>query len=234
MNLLIEFCLTKQKTKEMNNKTYYHLILDKSGSMQSCVNETINGYNEQIQMICDLQQVNTDQEILLSLTTFNHFVSHVALFSKPELVLQLNHETYVPDGSTALLDAIGHAVMTLKSRADQELECDDASAVVVIITDGYENASKLFSLNSIRNLIRELESTGKWTFSFLGADIAALEQAENLNIRKANAASYIKEDSGRVFAQMSNNMVDYIHEKKAGRIKKNFLQKKDEDSENLF
>lgn len=218
----------------MNNKTYYHLIIDKSGSMASCVNETISGYNEQIQMIRDLQKLNPDQEILVSLTAFNHFVSHITTCSKPEDAALLTTETYVPDGSTALLDAIGESVMSLKSRASDEFNNDKATAVVVIITDGYENASRFFSVNNVRNLIRELEATGKWTFSFLGADIAALEQAQNLNIQKANAASYSKADSGRVFEAMATSMDAYIFEKKAGRMKKSFLDKSDADSEDLF
>ncbi len=218
----------------MNNKTYYHLIIDKSGSMASCVNETISGYNEQIQMIRDLQKLNPDQEILVSLTAFNHFVSHITTCSKPEDAALLTTETYVPDGSTALLDAIGESVMSLKSRANDEFNNDQATAVVVIITDGYENASRFFSVNNVRNLIRELEATGKWTFSFLGADMAALEQAQNLNIQKANAASYRKADSGRVFEAMATSMDAYIFEKKAGRMKKSFLDKSDADSEDLF
>lgn len=218
----------------MNNKTYYHLIIDKSGSMASCVNETISGYNEQIQMIRDLQKLNPDQEIMVSLTAFNHFVSHITTCSKPEDAALLTTETYVPDGSTALLDAIGESVMSLKSRASDEFNNDKATAVVVIITDGYENASRFFSVNNVRNLIRELEATGKWTFSFLGADIAALEQAQNLNIQKANAASYSKADSGRVFEAMATSMDAYIFEKKAGRMKKSFLDKSDADSEDLF
>ncbi len=52
----------------MNNKTYYHLIIDQSGSMSNCVNETISGFNEQLQMIRDMQRVHTSQQILVSLT----------------------------------------------------------------------------------------------------------------------------------------------------------------------
>jgi hypothetical protein len=223
-----------KKPNKMNTKTYYQLIIDKSGSMSSCVKETISGYNEQIQMIRDLQRLNPEQEILVSLTTFNHFVNHVSICNKPDEISLMSNENYDPNGSTALLDAIGESVMSLKSRANEEFNNDQASAVVVIITDGYENASRFFSLNNIRNLIRELEATGKWTFSFLGADMAALEQAKNLNIQTANAASYSKADSQRVFEKMAYDMDSYISEKKAGRIKKTFLEKNDSDSEDLF
>ena len=218
----------------MNNKTYYHLILDQSGSMSSCVNETISGFNEQLQMIRDMQRVHTNQQILVSLTTFNHFVHHPVNCSNPDQVQPLNKQTYVPDGTTALYDAIGESVMSLKAQAGHEFEKDQASAVIIILTDGYENASRLFSIKNVRNLIRELEDTGKWTFSFLGADMAAINHAENLNIRRENAASYSKVDSDKAFNAMSNSIDMYMSEKSAGKISKDFLKKKDRNSEDFF
>lgn len=218
----------------MNNKTYYHLILDRSGSMSSCAAATISGFNEQLQMICDMQRIHNEQEILLSLTTFNHFVSHPVNSSKPEQVQELNSTNYVPDGSTALFDAIGESVMALKARAGSEFEENKASAIVIILTDGHENASRLFNIKNVRNMIRELEDTGKWTFTFLGADMAAIEQAENLNIRRENAASYSKNNSRQAFVEMGNHLDAYINEKKSGRVSKDFLKKKDMNSEDFF
>jgi len=218
----------------MNNKTYYHLILDRSGSMESCARATISGFNEQLQMIQDMQRIHSDQEIIISLTTFNHFVTHPVVCLAPDRVRPLSNHNYIPEGSTALYDAIGESVMALKSKAGSEIEHDKASAVVIILTDGYENASKLFSEKGIRNLIRELEDTGKWTFSFLGADMAAIEQAEKLNIRRENAASYSKEDSGVAFEAMANSFEMYLEEKKSGKLSDNFLKKKDLNSEEFF
>ena len=218
----------------MNNKTYYHLILDQSGSMSSCVNETISGFNEQLQMIRDMQRVHADQQILVSLTTFNHFVHHPVNCAPADAVQPLNRTTYVPDGSTALFDAIGESVMSLKARAGSEFENDQASAVIIILTDGHENASRLFSIKNVRNMIRELEDSGKWTFSFLGADMAAIDQAENLNIRRENAASYSKVDSDKAFMAMGNSIEMYMQEKSSGKISQDFLKKKDRNSEDFF
>lgn len=218
----------------MNNKTYYHLIIDQSGSMSNCVNETISGFNEQLQMIRDMQRVHTSQQILVSLTTFNHFVQHPISCTVPDQVQPLSTQTYVPNGSTALYDAIGESVMSLKARAGNEFENDQASAVIIILTDGYENASRLFSIKNVRNMIRELETTGKWTFSFLGADMAAIDHAENLNIRRENAASYSKADSDKAFHAMSKSINLYMNEKSAGKISIDLLKKKNRDSEDFF
>jgi uncharacterized protein YegL len=218
----------------MNKKTYYQLILDQSGSMTSCADETISGFNEQLQMINDLQRLHTDQQILVSLTTFNHFVHHPVCCTSADRVQPLSPQNYRPDGSTALYDAIGESVLSLKAQAGEELDNDLASVVVIILTDGYENASKLFNLRQVRNMVRELEDTGKWTFSFLGADMDALTQAEELNIRRENAASYSKEQTESAFRSLNKSLENYIKSKDEGSISKDFLQKKDRDSEKLF
>jgi len=58
LDVLLFYCLTtlKEFTMLKNKKTYYQLILDKSGSMHDCVNTTINGFNEQMQMIRSLKK----------------------------------------------------------------------------------------------------------------------------------------------------------------------------------
>ena len=45
----------------------------------------------------------------------------------------------------------------------------DSLALVTIITDGYENASREYSLASIRALIESYKEQG-WQFTYIGAD----------------------------------------------------------------
>jgi hypothetical protein len=91
----------------------------------------------------------------------------------PDEVSELSREIYNPSGSTALYDAIGMTTRKLNENIGTELISDIATAVVVIITDGYENSSRQFDLAQIKSMIRELEATGKWTFSYLGATLDA-------------------------------------------------------------
>ncbi|RYG01998.1 MAG: VWA domain-containing protein, partial [Chitinophagaceae bacterium] len=166
----------------MKKKTYYHIILDQSGSMQDCIDPTISGFNEQVQVVRSLQQRYPEQEIRIGLTCFNDDVNIVSFARPVNEQRQLNRETYRPDGSTALYDAIGQTVLKIKdSIGNGALQSqDDVSMIVVILTDGYENASKLFNRQGIGNLIRELEATGKWTFTYLGATIDAQEILDDL------------------------------------------------------
>ena len=94
---------------------------------------------------------------------------------------------------TALLDGIGKSIEAIRRKYDQEIREDLASVVIVILTDGGENASKFYTRNLIAETIKELDATGKWTFSFLGADLDAVSASDNLNIRKENIISFIQD-----------------------------------------
>lgn len=208
-----------------NKNTYYQIILDRSGSMSDCLSETISGFNEQLQMIQDLQRKFTEQQFFVSLTIFNHAIEHTMSCSSSDQLKPLTLETYVPDGSTALLDAIGESVMSLKTKIEPQLAKDEATAVVVILTDGHENASRIFDWHVIRRMITELEASGNWTFSFLGATRDALETASHLNIRQQNAASFEKMELRNTINNVSESLMDYAIKKRKGEKPIDFLKK---------
>ena len=64
-------------------KTIYHLIVDKSGSMMDCVDNTINGFNEQVNRIKDKAIEFTEEDITMGLTTFNENVKHLYFQQNP-------------------------------------------------------------------------------------------------------------------------------------------------------
>lgn len=208
-----------------NKKTYYLLVLDKSGSMQSCENETISGFNEQVQMIRNLQKRFPDQQIYVSLTTFSDEVEHVFDKNTGADIRELDKTRYVPNGSTALLDAIGESVMKLKSDIGHEIDKEEASAVVVIITDGYENASKFFDWKGIRKMIRELEATTSWSFSFLGANEDAIATASRMNIKNNNAMQYSTKEMSETMNRVGKSFHKYVFAKSLGEMPDEFLKK---------
>jgi uncharacterized protein YegL len=208
-----------------NKKTYYLLVLDRSGSMQDCISETISGFNEQIQMIRSLQNRFPEQEFRISLTTFNHTVEPVFENVDIRMVKELGRHNYLPEGTTALLDAIGDSVIRLKHAIAGEIENDEATAVVVILTDGLENASREFSFERVSKLIKELERSDSWTFSFLGTTREAVESAQRMNINRLNTRVYDKADMSDTLANIANSMEDYLEDKQAGVKRKTFLRK---------
>lgn len=220
-----QLCLRNSKTIAMENKkTYYLLILDRSGSMNDCIHETISGYNEQLQMIRDLQRRYPEQEFYTSLTTFNHTVDHPFMECDVASMKELTVNSYIPDGMTALLDAIGEGVMNLKARKGEELKNDEATAIVVIMTDGHENSSRIFQKDAIRRMIRELEATENWTFSYLGATHDAIDVASDMNIRSKNAMRMDKADIKASMQRVSREMATYAEAKSLGTKIKDFFR----------
>lgn len=199
-------------------KTIYHLIVDKSGSMSDCIDQTISGFNEQVNKVQELGSKYSEQEISIGLTTFNHEVNHHFFQSTPSQVRKLTMETYRPDGSTALFDAIGLTVNQIEKEIKQQEIESNTTVVMVILTDGHENASELFKLKDIKTTISRLEETGKWTFSFIGATLDAVDVAASMSIKSHNSFMFEKSNmrSG-VFSKLSNSMDMYMNKKSKGK-----------------
>jgi Mg-chelatase subunit ChlD len=153
------------------------MVLDRSGSMQECQEATVAGFNE---FIRDQRELPGSANVTLVQFDDQYEVVHDA---KPLLdVPELNCQTFVPRGSTALLDAIGKTVNGSAARFRHN------KVIFVIITDGMENASKEYKREQIKNLIEQRETNG-WTFVYIGADQDAIAVAKDFAIPAVNAVN---------------------------------------------
>ena len=122
------------------DNVYNLIILDESGSMDSIKRPTISGFNEIVQTIKGIEKQYPEQKHFTSLVSFNGFGIKTLLDKKPVSELsQINENTYHPNSSTPLYDAIGLSV--LKLRIDLA-GTENTSVLVTIFTDGEENSSK--------------------------------------------------------------------------------------------
>lgn len=206
-----------------NKTTLYHFIVDQSGSMAGLENQTIAGFNSQLTTIQSLKTELPNQEFMCSLTFFNDEVQDRIQFGKVDAILPLTRQNYLPSGTTALLDAIGKSIYAIKNKFGKELSEDEISIVLVIITDGYENASRLYSYHDVANLIKQLDDTGKWTFSFLGADFDATHTSKMLNIRLENVINFSKSQYSGAMDDVSESIRTYAHEKSNGNLKRDIF-----------
>lgn len=195
-----------------NSITHYQLILDASGSMGSIRIETLNSVNRQIEAIREMAQRNPDQKLKISLTLFNTVTRKAFSNIKPQKTSLLPQSQYQTEGSTALLDAIGLSISDLKENKAPE---DDV--VMVIITDGEENASQYFSFEQIAESIRQLKATEQWTFTFLGADIDAWSIASRLQIDRDEVKSFNKERIDMVMEENTVFLEKYMKSKREGK-----------------
>lgn len=215
-------------------KTYHLLILDRSGSMSDCTDSTISGFNEQIRFIQSLPLSFPKQQFFVSLVLFNHEIDEIFSGREPGIVPLLNRQSYVPKGSTKLLDAIGRSVESLKENILDEIESGEATAIVSILTDGYENSSLEYDYEGIRKMITGLEKSGKWTFTFLGADIDAIAESSKMGIRENNAMSFSKSALNETFGDYNSAMHNYANKKSKGKGLLNFFEKEEDDEKDKW
>lgn len=206
-----------------NKKTLYHFVLDKSGSMNNCIESTVNGYNAQLETIQKLQKEFPEQQFLISLTIFDDKIDDVQLNQTIDAVKFLSTSRYRPNGTTALLDAIGMSINSIRIANEAKILNDEMSVVMVILTDGLENASREFTFHQIANTIKTLEDSEKWTFNFLGADIDAIHTSKMLNIKTENVVSFNKSNMEEMMEHFSEGIRQYSHSKSRGITKNNFL-----------
>ena len=196
----------------MNPVTYYHLILDASGSMSDIRIPTLNAVNHQLQSIRKIARLHPDQDIRVSLTTFNTSTNSAFVHRHPSHLPELSLKQYKTDGGTALLDAIG---ITIPETENLLKENDDV--IMLIITDGEENASQYFTYQQIARKIQALKKTERWTFSFLGADINAWSAAKHLHFDKEEVLSFSKADMDFTVNETSERLDTFIRFKKQGK-----------------
>lgn len=175
-----------------NNYSEIAFVLDRSGSMESCRDAALAGFNS---FLVEQQKVTGLAKLTLVLFDDEYLLPINAL--PVAEILPLNDDSYVPRGSTALLDAIGRTVAELGARLAALPERDRPSQVIVaILTDGAENSSQTYTWREIARVIKEQTEQYRWTFLFLGANQDAIATAAQMNIGAANAATYVADTAG--------------------------------------
>jgi hypothetical protein len=172
--------------------TEISIVLDRSGSMASMAKEAIGGFNAFLE-----SQQKLPGDARLTLVLFDHEYI-VAYDGRPiKDVPPLDEHTYVPRGTTALLDAIGRTVNTIGERLDKTPEANRPGKVlIVILTDGLENASQEFKRNQIYSMIKHQRDKYAWEFIFLGANQDAIQAGSLIGIPASNAATFNETPEG--------------------------------------
>lgn len=190
--------LTGNKGKEILS---IRIVLDRSGSMSGSQSITVEALNTYLTELKKEKGINGS----ITLSTFDSVsidipisrVSIERLDSFPESILQ-------PRGGTPLFDAIGLAIHDLENISGST----DENKVLVIVTDGFENASKEYTFDNISSKIKEKEDAG-WLIIYLGADHDAFTQSNSLNFDKERSMRYSKEDSIDTFRAVTRTTIDY-------------------------
>ena len=163
----------------MKTKVFNVIILDKSGSMSSIARQAVDGVNETIGSIKSAQEKNPDQEHIVTLVAFCGCEMKTIYDNVPvSEVKTLTDKDYSPCCMTPLYDAGGTTISRVHAIKSQN---NESLALVTIITDGYENASREFSLTALKSLIDSYKEQG-WQFTYIGADHDVEQVAFSLHI----------------------------------------------------
>ena len=174
------------------NLTHILFILDRSGSMSSMAGAAIEGFNRLLE-----EQRAEPGDARLTLVLFDDLYEVPCDDIPLAEVVPLDRETYVPRGSTALLDAICRGVDELGAKlAATPEEQRPGTVITAILTDGEENASTRHTWQDVQQRIRHQTDAYQWQFLFLGANQDAIATAALAGIAAHNASTFVADHAG--------------------------------------
>lgn len=182
----------------MTNPDYRHIVIvvDRSGSMQKIKEDTEGG----------LAQFLADQAELPGRTTVSlyEFDDEYTVVYEMAEIADVPRYTLVPRGSTALYDAVGRTIAATGAQLSTVAEGQRPGAVLMVIdTDGYENASREYSADRVKDMITHQREVYAWEFVFLGADQDAFAAAGKMGIGSAQTLSYASTATSDSFSAVS-------------------------------
>lgn len=168
-------------------------ICDRSGSMEDIKSDAIGGFNAFLK-----DQKSQPGVAIMTIVLFDD--RYEVPFSAVPIneIKPFTNQTFVPRGRTALLDAIGRTVTDLFARNPQK-------AVVMILTDGHENASQEYNFSRIKEMMSECETRG-WFVAYISADMNAFDNAASVGIKRSHAMHFSNDGDGIQVAHLSASL----------------------------
>lgn len=193
------------------------VVLDRSGSMREIASDMIGGFRAFIE-----EQREAEGDVRISLVQFDSQDPFEVLVDGEDLSsTRLDAGKYVPRALTPLLDAVGRMIARIDADIAErsQLGQPEEDQVVLVITDGLENASKEYTLASIKGLIEARKAAG-WTFVFLGADQDSFLEGERLGFSEKNRRDWVKTKAGteEMWDGVSKSTLNYRTKQRAQRI----------------
>ena len=117
--------------------------------------------------------------------------------------------------------------------AKSRLKNSDADVVMVITTDGMENASREWRLSDVRKMIKDCEETLGWKFLYLAADDASFNQHSDFGMNRGRSVKTGRGSRAHEYASdiMSAKLGLYRQTRKEADL--DFTEKERQEAEKL-
>lgn len=196
------------------------LLLDRSGSMIGTEQDIIGGYNGYINGF-------KNKNAKITTILFDDKYEIITKRKNVNEVSELTEKQYYVRGCTALLDAIGKSIRFIEKEKTEKV-------MFIITTDGYENASRKFSKEQIKEMI---QGHKEWEFIYIGANIDSYSEGQSIGINSSNISNYKKDYKGisNLFTTMlvvSDDFCDkdYIDESWKKELEENLEESNNKES----
>ncbi len=191
-------------------------ILDRSGSMEGLQSDTIGGFNS----LLSKQRAEMGEAVITTVLFDDQYeLLHDRINIKGVKAITPNE--YYVRGTTALLDAIGKTLSKISNVYNNTAQEERPEKVMfVITTDGHENSSREYSSAKIKAMIEKAKESLNFEFMFLGANIDAVQEAENFGIDSDMAVNYCCDEIGTQinYRTVSNAISELRKEKRLSRL----------------
>lgn len=161
--------------KEPAKKDYIVMVVDRSGSMMDIKTDSEGGINSFIK-----DQQDLEGKALFTMVEFD--TEYDVVYEKVD-INEVKKYVLHPRGMTAMRDAIGKALAEV-----DDVQVDGAK-MVVIVTDGHENASREWTKEQMLSRITKLKEKD-WDFIFLAANQDALESGSDYGFDRKTTLNF--------------------------------------------
>ncbi len=165
------------------------VVLDRSGSMSGSERDMEGGFKTFLE-----KQRKEPGECFVSLYQFDDKFD--TLFENRN-INEVHGFVLHPRGSTALNDAVGRTIDLVGARLAKTPDAERPETVIImVITDGGENASKEYTAERVREMTEHQKSKYNWKFVYLGADQDAVKVGATVGVVAAQSLTYNKSAKG--------------------------------------
>lgn len=172
------------KADSDGDSSYVVCIVDRSGSMADMGSAVKNGFNEFLE-----EQKAFAGECSATVVRFDNTVEVVHHGVDLKDIPAATDTTFTPRGMTALYDAIGDTLKMVAQKIST-LASKPKKVMVLVLTDGAENASSRHTNKAIVKAISHCEKKLGWTFVFVGANQDAIATGTQMGFSAQSCLTY--------------------------------------------